>query len=86
MLRRGQKHTFGLSKNAPKKSTVLPQKTIFLGLFWQNSFLDKTILCARFTKIKLYYRNQYAKGFIYVPFNIFEEKSFPLIEGTLNTF
>ncbi len=50
MLRRDQKRTFDLSKNAPKKS--IAHKNDFSVTFWQNSFLDKTILGALFIKIK----------------------------------
>jgi hypothetical protein len=78
-----------LVKSAPKKSFA--KKTIFLGLRqifkWLNSFLAKIFLGALFTKVICTFLKSVRKGgFFIAPFDLFKEKNFHLLEGTMNFF
>jgi hypothetical protein len=88
-----------LVKSAPKKSFA--QKTDFLGkrksfsqktilpienlpkiVFWLKLFLGEL-----FTKVICTFLKSVRKdGFFYVPFDLFKEKGFHLLEGTMHFF
>ncbi len=68
-----------LVKSAPKKG--FDQNPIFLGKF----LLVKLFLGALFTKVICsFFKSVRKDGFFHAPFDLFKEKKFHLLEGTMN--